>query len=75
MQFPILSVIIFTPIVTGMLILLFPAERKREIRIAALAAAVLAAGLSIWAYFSYDQALGGYQFVERYNWIPALGRR
>jgi NADH-quinone oxidoreductase subunit M len=73
MQFPILSVIIFTPIVTGMLILLFPAERKREIRIAALAAAVLAAGLSIWAYFSYDQALGGYQFVERYNWIPALG--
>jgi NADH-quinone oxidoreductase subunit M len=29
--------------------------------------------LSFWVYLSYDQAAGGYQFLERYNWLPALG--
>jgi NADH-quinone oxidoreductase subunit M len=73
MEFPILSVIVFTPILAGLLILLIPAERKAEVRVAALAAATLAFGLSVWAYFSYDQAAAGYQFVESYQWIPALG--
>ncbi len=73
MQFPILSVIIFTPIVAGMLILLFPPERKTEVRVTALAAATFALALSIWAYFSYDVAAGGYQFTEKVTWLPALG--
>ena len=40
--FPFLSVIIFTPIITGMLILLIPGERRTEIRVTALAAAFFA---------------------------------
>jgi len=73
MQFPILSFIVFTPVVAGLLILLIPAERKTEIRMAALAAGSFALALSVWAYFSYDVATAGYQFVERYNWLPMLG--
>jgi NADH-quinone oxidoreductase subunit M len=73
MQFPILSFIVFTPIVAGLLILLIPGERKTEIRMAALAAGALALILSIWVYFSYDVAAGGYQFVEKYYWLSALG--
>ena len=73
MIFPILSVIVFTPIVAGMLILLFPAERKNEVRVTALAAATFALALSIWVYFTYDSAAAGYQFQETYNWLPALG--
>ncbi len=73
MAFPFLSVIIFIPIVTGMLILLIPGERKTEIRVTALAAAFFAMILSLWVYFSYDIAAGGYQFVEKYNWLPVLG--
>jgi hypothetical protein len=38
MNFPILSVITFTPLVAGLLILMLPAERKNEARVAALAA-------------------------------------
>ena len=41
MQFPILSFIVFTPIVAGLLILLIPADRKTEVRVAALAAGAL----------------------------------
>ena len=73
MQFPILSVIVLAPIITGMLILLFPKERKNEIRVTALAAATLALLLSAWVYFGYDQTAGGYQFQEQYNWLPQLG--
>ncbi len=73
MQFPIISVIVFTPIVAGLLIFLIPGERKTEIRVTALAAATFALALSIWVYFSYDVAAGGYQFVEKYNWLPQLG--
>jgi NADH-quinone oxidoreductase subunit M len=73
MQFPVLSVIVFTPLIAGLLILLIPSDRKTEVRMTALAAATLALLLSIWVYFSYDVAAGGYQFVEKIPWLPALG--
>jgi NADH-quinone oxidoreductase subunit M len=73
MQFPILSVIVFTPITAGLLLLLFPSERKTAIRIFALSAATFALLLSLWAYISYNQSVGGYQFEEQYRWIPTLG--
>ncbi len=73
MQFPFLSVIVFTPITAGLLLLLLPGERKREIRWLALAAASLAMGLSLWVYFAYDRQAGGYQFVEQVPWVQLLG--
>ncbi len=73
MGFPIISVIVFTPIVTALLILLIPSERKNEIRVTALAAATFALLLSGWVYFSYDTVAGGYQFLEKYSWLPVLG--
>jgi NADH-quinone oxidoreductase subunit M len=73
MNFPVLSIITFTPLVAALIILMMPANRKNETRAIALASAVFALGLSAWVYFSYDQAAGGYQFLEQYNWLPALG--
>lgn len=73
MQFPILSIIIFSPIVAGCLILLLPGNRKTEVRMLALAAATIAMLGSAWVYFTYDSSAGGYQFQEVINWLPALG--
>lgn len=73
MEFPFLSVITFTPLAIGLLILLFPSERKAEIRAAALAGALITLVLSAWIYFTYDKVAGGYQFVERAVWVEALG--
>jgi NADH-quinone oxidoreductase subunit M len=73
MPFPILSVIIFTPIIAGLLILMIPGDRKTEIRVSALAASFIALALSTWVYFSYSTEIGGYQFVEKYDWFPPLG--
>ena len=73
MQFPILSIIVFIPIITAVIILLIPGERKNEVRVAALAGATFALLLSAWAYFSYDIAAGWYQYLEKYTWLPSLG--
>src|SRR5690554_2956250 len=73
MQFPILSVIVLSPAIVGLLILLIPAEKKTAIRVTALAAGAVSLLLSIFVYFAYDVSAGGYQFVERYEWLPALG--
>jgi NADH-quinone oxidoreductase subunit M len=73
MSFPILSVIVFTPIIASLIILMIPADRKAEVRVAALAAAAFALVLSTWMYFSYDKAVAGYQFVEKHAWLPQLG--
>lgn len=73
MGFPVLSIITFTPIVAGLIILLLPAHRKNEARAIALAAAIFALILSAWVYFNYDQTTAGYQFIEKYDWLPALG--
>lgn len=73
MGFPILSVIIFTPIVAGLLILVVPAERKNWIRGIALAASFFVFILTFILYFGYDVNAGGYQFLEKIDWVPALG--
>ena len=74
MNFPVLSVITFTPIAAAMLILLLPAQRKNEARAVALAAASFALLLSLWVYIQYlNGHMTGYQFTEEYKWLPQLG--
>ena len=73
MHFPFLSVIVFTPIVAALVIFFYKPEWKKAIRITALAAAGLALLLSLIVYITYDKSAGGYQFLEKYNWMPLLG--
>ncbi len=73
MHFPILSIIVFTPFIAGMFILLYKPEQKKEIRITALTAALFALLLSVIVYFTYDKSVAGYQFLEKYNWMPLFG--
>ena len=76
MDFPVLGVIVFTPMVAAVLILLMPAGKRNETRALALAAATFALLLSIWVYVQYlTNGLTGYQFVEEHDWLPALGMK
>jgi len=73
MQFPLLSVIIFIPLLAGLAILLFPADRREWIRGTALGAAGVTLLLTFILYLSYDTTQAGYQFLEELPWVPALG--
>jgi len=74
MNFPILSIITFLPFVAAVIMLMIPANRKTEVRGVALATAAIDLLLSGWLYLQYLLGdMTGYQFVETYNWLPALG--
>ncbi len=73
MQFPFLSVIVFTPLVAALILLLYKPEWKKAVRWTALAAGLFALALSFWVYITYDKAAAGYQFIEKYDWMPMLG--
>jgi NADH-quinone oxidoreductase subunit M len=74
MKFPILSVITFLPIVAAVIMLAMPANRKNEVRVVALTAAVIDLVLSAWVYLQYWLGdMSGYQFIEQYDWLPQLG--
>lgn len=73
MPFPLLSLIIFLPLVAGIVILLIPSDKKNAIRWTALSVSGVTFLLTVILYFLYDTALGGYQFQERIPWVPALG--
>ncbi|MCC6259230.1 MAG: NADH-quinone oxidoreductase subunit M, partial [Anaerolineales bacterium] len=73
-NFPILSVITFLPALAAVIMLILPAHRKNEVRAIALATAALDLALSAWVYLEYWlRGLNGYQFIEKYDWLPALG--
>lgn len=73
-QFPILSIITFIPLVAAGLMLLFKPDRKNEVRVTALAAAIFDLILSAWVYWEvYQHPSIQYQLVESYDWLPALG--
>lgn len=74
MQFPLLSVIIFLPLLAGLAILLMPANRRDWIRWTALGTSLVTLLMAIILYVRYSAATGGYQFIEGpYPWLPALG--
>src|SRR5271157_3778066 len=73
MHFPILSVIVFTPVCAALLMLLYKPDQKKAVRITALVTAGVVLLLSTIVYFSYNKVVAGYQFVEKYSWMPFLG--
>jgi NADH-quinone oxidoreductase subunit M len=73
MQFPVLSIIVFAPFVAAVILLLIKPERKTEVRVTALATAIFDLALSAWVYYQiYIHPSLDYQFIEKYDWLPAL---
>ncbi len=73
MTFPILSWVIWTPIVAGILVLAAGGGQRAHVaRVLALVGALagLAVALPLWTHF--DRAAGGFQFEELASWIPAF---
>ncbi len=70
---PLLSLVIWTPILGGVLVLFASKEEQAGMaKIIALAAAVITFLLTIPLYTSFDLATHQMQFVENTPWIPAF---
>lgn len=80
-EFPFLSVITLSPIVTAVIILMLPKEREENSRMLALAAMIIGLILSAYVYFAYNSDLPAagtrwadtLRFLEERTWIPGVG--
>ena len=72
-EFPLLSLIMFTPL-AGAIILLFVSKQAEDlIRWIANITVGLGFVVSLPLWFSYDSTNPDWQFVERLPWIPSIG--
>lgn len=71
----LLSLILFIPAVAALVILFLPRENKTLIRRFALAASLIPLGLTLFAWFGFEDApanAAGFKFVENYAWYEAI---
>ncbi len=73
MQIPILSILALLPLAVAILLLFLPAAKRNLIRGIALGTTIITLILSVIVFFGYDTTLGGYQFVTKSDWLPAMG--
>jgi len=72
MNFPLLTLITFIPLI-GMAVVLFT-DKAREWRIKAISTAFSAVSLlfTIYLVLAFDQGTSAIQFIERHEWIPQI---
>ena len=71
--FPILSALIFVPIIGAIVVALLPKRRPEYPKLVALMASVATAAMSIWLMASFETSDAGFQFVSKHTWIEAWG--
>ena len=71
-QPPLLSILIWLPMLGGLLAFLLGDRRTGAAKLLALAVAVASLALSVQLYAGIDQTSAAMQFVERMPWLPAF---
>src|SRR3990170_4132739 len=69
----ILTVVMFLPLVGAATLLFFPKESKNAIRLWANLVGFAGFLISLPLAFWFNAEDGGFQFVERVDWIPSIG--
>jgi len=73
MNYPVLSTVIFLPILSALLIFLIKRSSETFIRWTALVVSIINFVLSLPLFTGFDKTTAAMQFVEKRAWIPAWG--
>jgi len=71
--FPLLSILVFLPLVGALLILLLNKKRVEQIRVVALVTSLVVFVLSLPLFFNFDSSTHQLQWMEKKPWIPHYG--
>ncbi|HXI09570.1 MAG TPA: NADH-quinone oxidoreductase subunit M [Thermodesulfobacteriota bacterium] len=71
--FPVISAIIAAPLAAVVIMLFLKDEMLWLVRAIAVTTTSFCLVLSLYMLWAYDKARGGYQFVERIEWVRSLG--
>ena len=72
-EFPLLSLILFTPLVGVLIVLFINKQNENLIRWVSNITVGVGFLVSLPLWFWYDTQDAGWQFVERLEWIPSIG--
>ena len=73
MAFPLLSVIVFLPLLGAIVLAGVPREQANAVRWVALVVMLVTFGISLALYPLFEPALPGMQLSERVAWISSVG--
>jgi len=73
MRLPLLTLIVFSPLLGAVLLSLLPREPVTGVRRAALVFALVPFGLSLWMLARFQAGVADFQLLERAAWIPQWG--
>jgi len=72
-NFPWLSTLLLCCVGGLFLILFLPAHRKKEIKWVSAVFSGITFVVSMGLFLAYDKGKGGFQFVEKIDWVPSMG--
>ncbi len=70
---PILSLIVFAPLVGALILAFVPGQNLRAVKAVALGTALVTFALSLVAVLGFDIADPAFQYTEKQSWIPFFG--
>jgi NADH-quinone oxidoreductase subunit M len=73
MQLPILTVLIFLPLLGIVPLLFLDGKNDKVLKGYTLVLSLVEFVLSLRLWFGFNDAYGGMQFVEQHNWLPQYG--
>lgn len=68
----ILTLILFSPLVAGLVILIIPKDQKQLIRWVAFILSMLPFLMTIWLWLNFNQDIPGFQFEQKIIWYPPI---
>jgi NADH-quinone oxidoreductase subunit M len=69
----LLTIMGLLPLIGAGLIALLPVTNAKLVKQSALLVSLLVAALGITMTVGFDRGVTGFQYIERYSWIPSLG--
>jgi NADH-quinone oxidoreductase subunit M len=73
MQLPILSLLIFFPVLGIMLLVFLNRKNHRLLKLTTMGVALVEFAISLPLWFRFDGKSTAMQFTERYDWLPQYG--
>src|SRR5437899_3258431 len=71
----LLSIVLFAPLAGMLVLLLIPSSAKNALKLWANLVAFACFLVSLPLVTRFDKSIGGYQMVEKADWIPSLGAK
>ncbi|RMG61320.1 MAG: NADH-quinone oxidoreductase subunit M [Deltaproteobacteria bacterium] len=71
--YPVLSVLVFLPLLGALFVLLIPKREEKFIKDSTFIVTLAVFGLSLYMFSRFDGGTAAFQFVEKRSWIPEYG--